>query len=102
MNVIINGTGERTIQIIPRYYAESDVLVSLYNEETKATTNFTVTPENLDGYMYVSFSGTFRDKTNYQIKITEGDDVVYRGKMFVTSQAGDTQSYKIEKDVFTI
>ena len=101
MNVINPLNTEHTLKIVPRYYTEASCLMELFNEDNKTTETFTVVPFNLDGYMYISFTKTFTDKSNYQIKIQEVNDVVYRGKLFITSQSNNTQDYKITKDVFT-
>lgn len=101
MIVLSPNTTDHTLKIIPRYYAEGNVFLELWNEETKETLQYTIEMVSLDGYSYLNFEQEFIDKTNYQIKLTQDDEVVYRGKLFITSQANETQSYQITKDVFT-
>ena len=88
------------IVIVPRYYTNSNVNLVLKDELTSEVLNYTVTPITIDGYMYLNFEESFINNTNYQLTINEGLEVVYRGKIFVTDQANDTQNYKITKDTF--
>lgn len=90
-----------TLKIIPRFYPDGQITVNLKDEKTKEVTSFTLTPTVTDGYMYIDIEHEFSDNTNFQIEIKSVEDVVYRGKLFVTNQAGDTQAYKISKDIFT-
>lgn len=95
-----NNTIHR-LKVIPRYYPEGGVVLTLKNEVTSESESFDVEPEILDGYMYINFEETFINNSNYQATITEGSECVFRGKIFITNQANDTQNYSISKDVFT-
>jgi len=101
MKVLSPLVTEHEIVFIPRFYFDGDVVLSLYNEETSVTTTHELTPTTTDGYVYIEFEQELINNTNFQIKITSDDEVVYRGKAFVTDQT-DLQQYEITKDVFTI
>lgn len=90
------------IVIIPRFYFQGEVVMELYNEDKSTTLTFELTPTTIYGYVYLMFDQEFENNTNYQIKITLGNSIVYRGKLFVTNQTDDLQDYKITKDVFII
>jgi len=101
MKVLNSNDTEHEIIFIPRFYFEGDVVMELYNEEKSTTETFTITPITIDGYVYIDFEKEFTNNTNCQITITSDDEIVYRGKLFVTDQT-DLQEYKITKDVFTL
>ncbi len=98
MTVVNPEDTEHTILIIPRYYPDSGVTLSLYNEATQETETVTNDYEIIDGNMFVNFEFTFSDNANYQLKISEGEEVVYRGKIFATTQ--DPQDFKLTSNVY--
>jgi hypothetical protein len=103
MKVINPNNTNHTLKIVPRFYEQFSVLIEFKNEETKEFSTLNVTPTILKGYMILNFSKTFFDKDNLQIKITNSTGkIVYRGKLFITSQSTKTQEYKMTKDVFNI
>ena len=97
MKVVTPNT-THTITLIPRFYPCNEVVVSLYNEVDRTTS----TPDNTyyinNGTMNVSFDYTFVNKDKFQLKITEGDDVVFRGKIICTDQ--DTQEFKLTDGIY--
>lgn len=101
MTVLNPDTTNHEIKIIPRFYADGDVVLELQNEDSKEVITIELPHQTIDGYMYLSFAQSFKDNSNYRIKITQAGEVAYRGKLFVTNQT-DLQDYKISKDVFTI
>jgi hypothetical protein len=101
MNLLSPTTVNHTLKIIPRFYTQEDVIMNLWNEEKKTDTDYIIEPVLLDGYMYLSFEQGFINNTNFQVKVTINNDVLYRGKLFITDQLNTTQTYKITKDVFT-
>lgn len=101
MNILPPTTTSHTLKIIPRYYTEDDLTMTLFNEESKVSTDYIIEPLVLDGYMYISFVQGFINNSSYQINIHMDDDIVYRGKLFITDQSSNTQGYKITKDVYT-
>jgi len=101
MKVLSPNDIEHELILIPRFNITGDVVMELYNEETSQTISQTLTPITIDGYVYIDFEQTFVNNSNFQIKILSNDEVVYRGKLFITDQT-DLQQYEITKDVFTI
>ncbi len=98
MKVIDPTATTHNISMIPRFYPTTSVVVSIFNEASKVT----VTPVNiysiLNGVFTVTFDFTFTDKDKHQIKITEGTNVVYRGKTITTSQ--DPQDFKLTDGLY--
>jgi hypothetical protein len=95
------------IVIIPRKYFQGIVFLRLKNEENNEILEYEILQLTVDGYMYLNFSESFINKSNYQITVYELDtneekeQIIYRGKLFITDQSNKTQQYKITKDIFT-
>lgn len=91
------------IVIIPRKYVDGSILLRLKNEENNEVLEYSPIKLTVDGYMYIAFSESFINNSNYQITVFEEftNEIIYRGKLFVTDQSNDTQEYKITKDIFT-
>jgi len=86
------------IVIIPRFYPTDTIVISLFNEATQQTSTPANTYLTTDGNTEIQFEYVFTENQNFQIKITEADEVVYRDKIFSTSQ--DPQGYKLTDNVY--
>ena len=100
MKVLSPLNANHEIVIVPRFYSNSNVILTLRNEEKNEVLNYNVTPINYNGYTYLYFNESFINNTNYQLTVDDGLNVMYRGKIFVTDQSDNTQNYKITKDIF--
>ena len=87
-----------TLNIIPRFYPDNTIVVELYNEASKETNTPTATYSITNGILDIEFTFTFVDKDRHQIKVTEGTDVVYRGKLLTTTQ--EPQDFKLTNDIY--
>lgn len=86
------------IAIIPRQYSYTDLVLELYNEETQVSEIVDNTFSTLDGLLTIAFDYDFIDGQKFQIKITEDTEVIYRGKMFVTTQS--PQTFKASNELY--
>ncbi|AWH84934.1 hypothetical protein HYN59_07245 [Flavobacterium album] len=102
MNILNPNNTTHTLKIIPRFYPLSDVVLELVSEEREPGSTITILPTISNGYMFLQFDKAFKNATNWQVKVTGGNEIVYRGKLLVTSQASDTQNYKTTKDIFLL
>lgn len=102
MNIIDPNTTTHTLKIIPRFYPIGGVSLELVNEETKGVDTYIIAPVVSNGYMHLEFEKTFQEASGWRVKIAAGDEIVYRGKVFVTSRVSDTQDYKTTKDIFLL
>ena len=66
--------------------------MSIFDEKTGETTSPTVTSASTDGYTKITFDLVTREDGKYQFTLFADTDIVYRGKIWATSQ--DTQEYK--------
>jgi len=90
----INTTHE--FNFIPRFIPSSELILQLYKEETQQFQ----TVDNLyvyaNGLATITFDLNVFENDKFQVKILQGTDVIYRDKIFVTSQ--NTQEFKATKD----
>jgi hypothetical protein len=101
MKVLNPLNTEHEIILIPRVYPVGNITLNLYNEESDEILTYEIMPLITDGLMYLSFTETFINKSNYRIVILDDTDIIYRGKLFITDQT-DLENYKITKDIFTL
>lgn len=97
MIVVNPEDANHTFDIIPRYYPSSIVL-TLYNEVTQLSEIVNQLFIINDGIMTVSFTYEFTEQAKYQIKITDENGVVFRGKLISTSQI--PQDYKQTNNLY--
>ena len=96
--IVVNSKNTvHTFDIIPRYYPRAIVL-ELYNEVTQVSEIVNQLFVVNDGIMTVSFSYTFTEQAKYQIKLTDENGVVFRGKLIATSQT--PQDYKQINNIY--
>lgn len=97
--VIDPSNSTHTLNEVPRYYPSTALVVSLYNEATNVTSTPSATYNITNGLLNITFTFTFVDKDRHQIKVTEGTEVVFLGKLITTSQ--DPQEYKQTDGLYT-
>lgn len=102
MNLLNPNNTTHILKIIPRFYPVGDVSVELTNGVAGDTSLITVTPTISNGYMFLQFEKAFEENSSWQVKVTGENEIVYRGKIFVTGQSADTQNYKTTKDIFLL
>jgi len=97
MIVLLPTNIVHTINFIPRFIPSGDLTVQLY-DETLQTHSEPVVNMNIyaNGLSIVNFDLECTESQKFQLKISQGTDVIYRDKIFVTSQ--DTQEFKATKD----
>lgn len=83
MKVINPNDTSHTLEFIPRFYPDDITIFELKDEVTKEIIELTHTYANFNGILYVYFDYTFTNKQKFQIKITQVNDIVYRGKLSI-------------------
>ena len=73
--------------------------IYIYNEGTRVEDLVDSQPSYVDGKLQVEFDYTVAEGETFQIKIVNGTEIVYRGKLIATEQ--ETQDYQITKDHYT-
>ncbi len=98
MTVFNPNNTTHSLNVVPRFYPDNVVVFSLYNEAKQTSEDITHKYKIDNGKLVITFDYTFKEFDKHQLKITQGDDVVYRGKSFATGQ--ETQEYKLSKDKY--
>jgi hypothetical protein len=98
MKVVDPNNATHNITLIPRFETSSALTLVLYNETTQESTTVTNTYDIRDGNLTITYDFTFTDKDKFQIKITDGTDVIYRGKIIATTQT--PQDYKLTDGIY--
>lgn len=97
MKVLNPNNTTHSISLIPRYYPDSAIVFTLFNETNKENTVVSNTYSITNGLLTIVFDYTFTNKSKYQLKLEE-NSIVYRGKLLITDQG--TQDYTITKDLY--
>lgn len=81
---------------IPRFIPSDELILQLFNETLQTSQNI----ENLyvyaNGLATMTFDLVCTESQKFQVKILEATNVIYRDKIFVTSQI--PQDFKATKD----
>jgi len=89
---------EHTLLLIGRYDTSKAIVLVLYNEATQEETTPASTYELLNGIMSVTFDFAFVENDKYQVKISDVDGIIYRGKLIATSQ--QPQEFKQTNELY--
>lgn len=90
-----NTTHEFTF--IPRFIpSDEELTVELYDEILQTTETIDNLYVYVNGLTTITFDLICTENQKFQVKISQGTDVIYRDKIFVTSQ--NTQEFKATKD----
>lgn len=100
MNTVQPISTPQTLIFIPRQSAET-VVLSLFDEMLETTTEHELSAIYQDGYMEVEISHDFKEGHNYSYQVQADGNLLYRGKIFSTSQT-DLQNYRSNPDLLYI
>ena len=96
---VVNPTDiTHSITLIPRDNDFGLLTLELFNEVTKDKTIVANTHQLVDGNLTITYDFVFADKDKFQIKITEGSEIIYRGKLIATEQ--NPQDFKLEDGLY--
>ena len=89
---------EHSISFIGRYEPTIECVLLLYNEATKIESIIANTFSTTNGITTLIFTHTFLENDKYQIKISDDDGIIYRGKLISSVQVA--QDFKQTKDLY--
>lgn len=98
MKVIDPNDTTHSITLIPRFDTNELLTLILYNEVTKEKTTVANTHQTINGNLVITYDFAYSNKDKYQLKILDGNEVVYRGKIIATTQT--TQEFKLENELY--
>lgn len=97
MNILLPIATPQALTFIPRQSAEL-VTLTLFDEHSGNSTEYELEAAYQDGYMNVEFAHDFKEGQNYSFEVKDGETLLYRGKIFTTSQT-DLQNYRSNPDL---
>ena len=87
------------LSIIPRYYPTGVVNLNIKDTTTGYDNTQEVGYSIVNGVLSFTFELETTNETRYQVTLSEGTEVVYRGIAIYTTQ--DTQEYLLTNDKYT-
>ena len=102
MIVVDSDITFHTIKLVPRFAPTLGITLELYNETTRKVNTILFLSNSyaiIDGILTMVYSFTFEKDSKYQVKITEGANVVFRGKLIAIDQS--TQQYDPTDGLYT-
>lgn len=99
MIVVDSTQTTHTSSIYPRFIPCLGVVYELYNETTREAIEIPNIYTVVDGIMSITYNYTFIEDSKFQVKVTQGEDVVYRGRLIALNQ--DTQEYDPTDGIYT-
>lgn len=99
MRVVKISETTHTIGIVPRYYDFSDAVLTLTNTATNESEVLEHTEVINAGVLDLGFTYQFKERDKFTIKLVEGSEVIYRGKLFATEQS--PQEFDITVNYFS-
>lgn len=96
MIVLLPTDTEHIFNFIPRFIPSDELILELYDETLQTTQTIGNLHTYANGLTTITFDLVCTESQKFQLKISEGEEVIYRDKIFVTSQ--NTQAFKATKD----
>jgi len=99
MKVINPNNQINTIKLIPRFKDVEAFDLLLINETTKEETTFFIDNYSyIDGVLVFDLDFATNEGDKYEFKLSILNEVLYRGKIFATSQ--EPQDFDLTKDLY--
>lgn len=99
--MIINpNNATHTLRIIPRFNPSASLVLNIKDTTTNLNVDIAIGSYafTTTGGIEFSFGLVATNETRYQLTISEGTEIVYRGIAIATAQ--DTQSYQLTNDKY--
>ena len=103
MIILQKSSSEQTFNFIPRSYTEGTTYTIKINNETtnkEAYSSTATTFTSVDYYYQHSDTFTLVEDTFYTLEIKEGDNVIFRDKIYCTNQSVST--FSINNNQYTV
>ena len=99
MHILQESGSSQSIVVIPRSFPGS-VTLQLIDESTNTTATPSVSVSSADGFMTLSGVFSLVDGRFYGLKVFDGSTMIYRDRVFVTSQM-EYDKYTTNEGVYT-
>jgi hypothetical protein len=99
MHILQESGSSQDIVIIPRSFPGS-ITLNLIDESTNTTSTPSVSIASADGFMTISGTFSLKDGRYYALTAFNGSALIYRDRVFVTSQT-EYDKYTTNEGVYT-
>jgi hypothetical protein len=99
MHILKPIATSQDIVVVPRSYATSGITIELTDEDTNTTATLTPSVSNSDGYMTLSSIYSVKEGTFYTFKVILSSAIIYRGRVYCTSQI-DLKQYTVNENEY--
>ncbi len=93
MKILKSNDTNHYLKVIPRFNPTLSLTLELKNEATKATEILNLFYIFENGILNINFNYNFVNKSSFQFKIIQDNEIIYRGKLFITNQT-NLQDYE--------
>ena len=98
MNILNPNVSNHTITLQPRFSPIGDLFVYLTNETTKVVSDLSNSYTYISGVLNTTFDIDVLEGDKFAIVINNQSNIIYKGKLFCTSQ--DSQDFKLTEGKF--
>lgn len=98
MKVLLPINTSHSISFIPRFYPTGVLSMDITKEGYDTLVTVTPSYSVNNGLINLDFDLTGVEQDRFSVKITEGSNTVFKGKLFFTSQ--NSQDFKLTKDTY--
>ena len=98
MKILNPNNTSHSIVIEPRFYVTSELTLLLKNKDTGVSSDISNTYSYSNNVLTIVFDFDILEAERYDLTIKEGVKILYRGKIYCSSQ--DPQNYRLTKDKY--
>ena len=99
MHILQVSESSQSIVIIPRSFPAS-VTLQLIDESKNTTATPSVSAASANGFMTLTATFSLTDSRYYGLKVFDGSTLIYRDRVFVTSQT-EYDKYTVNQNIYT-
>ena len=99
MHILQVSESSQSIVIIPRSFPAS-VTLHLIDESKNTTAMPSVSVASANGFMTLTGTFSLTDSRYYGLKVFDGSTLIYRDRVFVTSQT-EYDKYTVNQNIYT-
>jgi hypothetical protein len=99
MHILQVSASSQSIVIVPRSFPAS-VTLQLIDESKNTAATPSVSVASADGFMTLTGTFSLVDGRYYGLKVLDGSTLIYRDRVFVTSQT-EYDKYTVNQNVYT-
>ena len=99
MHILQVSESSQSIVIIPRSFPAS-VTLQLVDESKNTTATPSVSVASANGFMTLTGTFSLTDSRYYGLKVFDGSTLIYRDRVFVTSQT-EYDKYTVNQNIYT-